>query len=310
MKKILEEILRKPVLEGKDLSPYLTLRVGGKAPYFFVVESFADWLRVKELLKEGIIDIFVLGGGSNLVVKNLPRNTLVILNRYAKMELLGEDKDKVFVKVSSGYAMTRFVKECVFKGWEGLEYHWGLPGTVGGAVYMNSKWTRPETYVGDVLYKALLLTRDGEFKEVKREYFKFDYDYSILHETGEIVIEVVFKFTKADPEILYKRSMEAYKYRRETQPVGVFTSGCFFQNISEAVQKKLNLPTKSAGYLIDKAGLKGFRIGGFQISEKHANFIINVGEGRIEDLEKLVEAVKKRVKEKFNVDLELEVIIV
>ncbi len=308
IEEILKNVLGNRVKVSTDISPFLTLKTGVKVPYLFVVESLSDWLKVGRLLKEGI-RIFVIGGGSNLVVKKPDPQVLFVLNRYAKKKLLKEEEDKVYIKVSSGYPISKLVKETVRKGWGGLEYHWGLPGSVGGAVYMNSKWTKPLSYVGDVVYEAVLLTPKGEVKKVNQEYFKFSYDYSILQETGEIVLEVVFALKKEDGEVLYKRAVEAYNYRRKTQPFGVFSSGCFFKNISLELQEKLSLPTTSAGYLIDKAGLKGFRVGSFEISQKHANFIINKGGGKIEDLEKLIEIVKKRVKEKFKVDLELEVVI-
>lgn len=307
--KILEKILGNRLQKNLDISPFLTLKTGTRLPYVFTIESFSDWLKVAEVLKQGI-KVFVIGGGSNLVIKEAKEEVLYVINRYIKKQKIKEDKDNIFLKVSSGYPISKLVKETVMKGWEGLEYHWGLPGTVGGAVYMNSKWTKPLSYVGDQVFSALLLDQKGEFKKVDRDYFKFAYDYSILQKTGEILVEVIFKFRKNKPEVLYERAMQAYNYRRKTQPMGVFTSGCFFKNVDEETQRKLNLPTSSAGYLIDKAGLKGFRIGDFEISTIHANFIVNKGQGKVEDLLALVDFVKKKVKEKFGVDLELEVVII
>jgi len=147
-------------------------------------------------------------------------------------------------------------------------------------------------------------------KKVAKSYFKFAYDYSILQKTGEIVLEAVFRLKKIDPKILQDRAARSFKYRKKTQPFGVASSGCFFRNISDEEKNKRNLPTASAGYLIDKAGLKGFTVGGFYVSPIHANFIINKGNGKNEDLIKLLGIIKKGVKEKFGVELEEEVIII
>ncbi len=306
---LLERILGKKLRKGLNITPFLTIKTGQRLPYVFIIEDFSDWVKLSKLLKEGV-KIFLIGGGSNLVIKEKKENILFVINRYSRKRLIQEGDDFVFLKVSSGYPISRLVKESVLKGWEGLEYHWGLPGTVGGAVYMNSKWTKPLSYVGDLVYEALLLDPKGNFKKVEKEYFNFAYDYSILQKTGEFLVEVVLKFKKEDPEILYKRAMEAYKYRRQTQPFGVFTSGCFFKNISADLKEKLGLPTTSAGYLIDKAGLKGLRVGDFEVSSVHANFIVNKGKGRVSDLMRLIEIIKKRVREKFDVELELEVVVV
>jgi UDP-N-acetylmuramate dehydrogenase len=118
---------------------------------------------------------------------------------------------------------------------------------------------------------------------------------------------MVFTFKKTDPELLKKRSEEVFDYRIQTQPVGVSTSGCVFQNISEEEQKKHKLPTRSAGYLIDQAGFKGYSQGGFTVSDIHANFIINRGTGSPEDLHDLIAKIEKTVKKKFGITLEKEV---
>jgi UDP-N-acetylmuramate dehydrogenase len=225
---------------------------------------------------------------------------MVVKNNYSKLELIHEDENKILLLVSSGYSVSRLVNETIEKGWLGFQYHKGLPGTVGGAIYNNSKWTKPLCFFSDNLVEAYLVDENGKEKKVDREYFQFAYDFSILHKTKEILLEAVFKLTKADSGELKKQAQIAFDYRRQTQPQGVFTSGCFFQNISG----------KSAGEMIDKAGLKGFRVGNFQVSKKHANFIINTGDGKAEDLKKLIQIIKNKVKNKFGVELKEEVILI
>jgi UDP-N-acetylmuramate dehydrogenase len=150
----------------------------------------------------------------------------------------------------------------------------------------------------------------GVVRTESREYFKFAYDYSYLQETHEVFMEGVFRLEKNDPALLQQWSQEALAYRKQTQPFGVATGGCFFQNISEEEQKKNHLKTRSVGYLIDQLGLKGHQIGSFVISDKHANFIINTGDGKPEDLAELVRFIKSKVKEKYGVSLKEEVKII
>ncbi|MBI4004617.1 UDP-N-acetylmuramate dehydrogenase [Candidatus Roizmanbacteria bacterium] len=293
----------------KDILPYFTLRTKVIAEYYFEANSREDWENVGKVKAQQAIPLFILGGGSNLAVTQERINGLVVRNTYIKKEITNETDSYVDLKVSSGYPMARLAMETAQEGHSSLEYQMGLPGTVGGAIYMNSKWTHPVSYCGDSLISASLLTDGGVIKEVDHDYFQFAYDSSILQKTKEIVIDAVFRLKKESPESVQKRAQEALAYRKATQPHGVATSGCFFRNISEEQRQKLNVPTRSAGYLIDRAGLKNTSVGDFYISEKHANFIINRGNGKASDLLELVKLIKDRVKEKFGVELKEEVII-
>lgn len=286
--------------ENKDLFSYLTIRVHVQAEYFVEATSRQELIEAKKLSDKLGIPLFLLGGGSNLAPLKTQISGLVVHNRYIKKQILIEAKDFVDLLVSSGYPVSRLVTETIEAGWEGFEYHKGLPGTVGGAIYMNSKWTHPPSYFGDNLLYAYLVDENGKVKRVDKKYFQFAYDYSILQNTGEIVLEAIFRLKKTDPLILKKRADEALNYRKKTQPFGVATSGCFFKNIKGL----------SAGYLIDKAGLKGFSVGDWIISDIHANFVINKRDGKPEDLRKLLQIVKQQVKDKFGVELEEEVITI
>jgi len=294
--------------KNKNLKPYNTLKTEAFASYFFEAKEKEDLVNIKKYSLFFQLPLLIIGGGSNLVFIRKKIDKLVVKNSYVSLEKLLEDKNYVYVKASSGLPMAFLVNESIKNGWSGLEYHYGLPGTVGGAIYMNSKWTNPLSYVGDYLEKAVLIDNQGCLKEVDRYYFQFAYDYSILQKTQEILVEVVFKLKKEKKELVKKRAQEALIYRKKTQPFGVFSSGCFFQNISEKERLEKKLPTTSSGYLIDKAGLKNFSVGDFYISPIHANFIINKGNGKASDLKKLLKIVKKKVKEKFGVKLKEEVI--
>lgn len=297
--KLINQKSKLKIEEKKELFPYLTLRTRTKAEYYIEVKTREELIAAKKYAMEKNLPFFVLGGGSNLAVTKKTLNGLVVKNSYQKTEVVREGKDSVDFLVSSGYPVSRLVQETVEKGYEGFEYHKGLPGTVGGAIYMNSKWTHPVSYFSDSLLYAHIIDENGNERKVEKSYFQFAYDYSILQKTKELLLEVVFRLKKVSPELLKKRAEEAFEYRLKTQPFGVASSGCFFKNPGRT----------SAGYLIDKAGLKGYAVGGFVVSDKHANFILNKGNGKPKDLVKLVSIIKNKVKAKFGVELEEEVII-
>ncbi len=298
------------VKENVDIGVFLTLKVHTVAQYFYTAVTEEDLVKTKKACIKLNIPFFILGGGSNLVITRKTIPGLVVHNIGSSMKVASVGEKQAIITVSSGYPVTRLVNETVKAGLAGFEYHLGLPGTVGGALYMNSKWTKPLSYFGDNLISARLLTKDATVKNVDRNYFQFGYDSSTLQKTKEIVLTAQFKLHKQDPEVLKKRSQDALAYRKKTQPFGVASSGCFFRNISLQEKNQRGLPTTSAGYLIDRAGLKGLRIGDYVVSNMHANFILNKGTGNIDDLHKILQIVKTKVKEKFGVELKEEVIII
>ena len=288
------------IQKNKDLSHFLTLRNRVKAEYFLEAKTKEDLVNAKRYSLENKLPLFILGGGSNLAIVKNTIAGLVVKNSYRELKILAEGRNDVIVSVSSGYPVSLLVAKSIKNGWGGFEYHQGLPGTVGGAIYMNSKWTKPVIYFGDGLFYAYLVDKNGKVKKVERNYFKFSYDYSILQKTKEIVLEAIFTLKRQNPKLVEKRAVWALEYRKKTQPFGVASSGCFFKNLGNV----------SAGYLIYKAGLKGFTLGDYFISPVHANFIINKGKGKRQDLLKLVKIIKEKVKEKFGVELKEEVIVV
>ncbi len=307
---ILEKKMGDRIEKNKVLSHFFTLKMHTIAEYFFEPKSIEDWKEIMTIVYEYNIPYLVIGGGSNVAVFQERISGIVLRNRFISKSIENETSEYVDLNISSGYPMSMLIKETVELGLSGFEYHYGLPGTVGGAIYMNSKWTRPLSYVSDSLMIASIMDSDAVIREETRDYFEFAYDFSKLQVTGELFLNGVFRLMKHDSIELKKRAEDALWYRKDTQPFGVATGGCFFQNISQEEQKKRSLLTGSAGYLIDAAGLKGKTIGGFQISKKHANFIINTGDGKHEELRELISLVKETVKQKFDIDLKDEVQIV
>jgi len=285
--------------ENKNLKNYHTLKIDCIAKYLIKVNSDNELIEAIKFAKHKNLPFLIIGGGSNIAFFTKKIEAVVIKNNYQRLTILNNDEKKIKVAVSSGYPFNKFVNEIINLGGEGIEYHLGLPGTVGGAIYTNAKWTQPLSYTTDCLKEAILLDQSLKLKKVPHDYFQFRYDWSILKKTKEVVVEAIFEFKKNNPEILRSRAKNALVYRQKTQPQGVYTAGCFFQNPGNI----------SAGYLIDQVGLKGKKIGDFMISNLHANFIINCGNGQPEDLKKLITLVKEKVYEKYRLKLEEEVII-
>lgn len=298
----LEETVGKGrVKENVVLAPYTTFKVGGPAQYYFQAFSDEDIVNGIVAAHKAGLKLHILGGVSNIVISEKGLTGFVIRNMYAAKTLIEDTDEHVILEIGSGYNMTKLAKETAEDGYEGFEYHFGLPGTLGGGIFMNSKWTAhpPTHYIGDNLISAKIANHSGDVRTVDHEYFQFAYDYSILQETNEIVLSAQFRMKKHDANELIQRNIEALEYRKKTQPFGVASSGCFFQNIDG----------KSAGKMIDELGLKGLRVGGAFVSDIHANFIVNDGTATGEDVQKLVGMIKDKVKEKHGVELKEEVVM-
>ena len=293
-----------------DLFKFTTLKSKSIAEYFFVAKTRQDLIDIYKLSISENLRLTMIGGGSNVAITSSYIKGIIVKNAHIDKKIINQTDEFVYYQVSSGYPTNKFVLETINDGLSGLEYHLGLPGSIGGAIYMNSKWTNPLDYIGSHLEKASVLTKNGGVLERNQSYFKFAYDYSILQDTKEILLDIVFLLKRENKESLIEKSKAALEYRKKTQPSGVFTSGCFFRNITDEEKQSKKLSTNSSGYLIDQAGLKGYKIGDFEVSNEHANFILNKGNGKPEDLLKLLNLIKRKVKEKFNIDLREEVVLV
>ncbi len=291
---------------GVILAPYTTFKLGGPAEYYFEAETDEDIANAVKAAHELNLSLTILGGVSNVVISTDGIKGLVLRNRVVYKEIIEENEEEQLLRVSSGYSMTLLAKETGNEGLSGLEYHVGLPGTVGGAIYMNSKWysdprgARIAVYAGDALGEAKIVDKTGHDRIVDRDYFEFAYDHSKLQETSEILLWATFRLKKVDPELTQKRFRESLEYRHETQPMGIPSSGCFFRNVDG----------QSVGKIIDEAGLKGYKIGGASVSEIHANFIVNDGTATAEDVQKLLDHIKTVVREKRGIELKEEVVMI
>lgn len=310
----LKKILGSAARENEMLAPYTTFKIGGPADLFIEVKTTDDLVGAITSARSLGVPVFVLGGGTNILIGDKGIRGLVIKNTAQRMVIRGMKGEvlpagrqavkgspvskQVFVECDAGVMLNKLVRFTVDEGLAGLEMHLGLPGTVGGAVYMNSKWTKPEGYVGDVVYQAKIVTPQNEIRSVANDYFRFAYDFSSIQKSGDIVLSVIFSLTAGKKEALWKIANESIQYRRESQPQGIKSAGCTFKNVDG----------NSSGLLIDQAGLKGLKIGNAQISPKHANFISNLDHATASDVIQLIDRAKEQVKRQFGIILEEEII--
>ncbi|MFH1833062.1 MAG: UDP-N-acetylmuramate dehydrogenase [Candidatus Levyibacteriota bacterium] len=305
------------IRKNEPMSLHTTFKIGGPAKFYLNVEKIDDLVRAVKIAKKMNLPFFILGGGSNILVSDKGFKGLVIKNNCRNFEIMmvsGNVKNKkvginkALVSAESGAIMNQLVRFTIEHGLSGLEYQLGLPGTVGGAVFMNSNFPKENSFVGDCVYQARLLTKEGEVKDVDNSYFHFGYDESILQKTGEMILSVVFKLSPEAKNVLWERGTNALEYRKKTQPAKA-SAGCAFRNIS--MLEAINIPTPdritSVGYLIEKAGLKGKRIGDAVISDMHANYILNAGHAKAEDVLKLINLIKGEIFKMFNVKINLEI---
>lgn len=314
----LKNIFGNRLKEHEILAPYTTFKVGGPADVFYEAHTQDELVLAVTSAKQHGIPFFILGGGTNILIGDRGIRGFVIRNvtscvviKGVKGGQLGKVRTgTVYVEADSGVPMNKLVRFSIEEGLSGLEMQLGLPGSVGGAVYMNSKWMHPEGYVGDVVFQARIITKEGEEKIVPHSYFHFGYDTSSIQQSGDVVISVVFALRATDKEKLWTVANESISYRRMTQPQGVSSAGCTFKNLTQAQAVSFSSPnyTTSAGYLIDHAGLKGFRVGDAQISSVHANFIVNTGKATASDVIELIEIARYKVKEQFGIVLAEEIV--
>lgn len=313
----LQTILGDRVKVDHPLGPMTTFKIGGPADLYYEARTADELAMAVKSARELGVQLFILGGGSNivisdkgirgLVIKNITRQ--IIIKGVKSLKQNGVEKKTVFVEAESGVPVNLLVRFTVDEGLSGLHMHLGLPGSIGGAVYMNSKWTHPNGYVGDAVYQARIITPTGEEKIVPQSYFRFAYDTSTIQETKDVVISVVFALDADVKDTLWAIANDSIAHRKNTQPQGVFTAGCTFRNLSQAEALSAATPdgTMSAGYLIDHAGLKGKTVGGAMISPMHANFIVNTGKATAKDVIELIEIARAKVKEQFGVTLQEEI---
>ena len=265
--------------------------LGGPADYFIRPKTIDQLKEVVKRCNENELPIYVMGFGSNLLIGDDGLRAAVIKLESEQFSQIEYDKQEI--TAGAGAELSRLVLTCVEKGLSGVESLTGIPGSVGGAVKMNAGGNFGD--FGSAVETVTLMDSAGNIFEKSKPELVFDYRKTNI--IAKFVLNAQLKLNQADPEQIMRTVKEIWIHKKNNQPLNTKNSGCIFKNP----------PGASAGALIDRAGLKGLQIGGAVVSDKHANFIIAKEGCSSRDVTRLIEAIKQRVKEQFNVELELEI---
>ena len=298
VEKISQCVLRSEVYEQTPLSGFTSFKTGGPADCLVRPTTIEEVQKLVKLAKSEGIPYYILGNGTNMLVSDDGYKGLIIALKDLNSDIIfsnTSDKNKVAVCASAGCTLARLASEAASKALTGLEFAAGIPGSVGGAVVMNAGAYGGE--IKDVLEFADVLDGNGDIVRLYNSDLEFGYRKSIIQEKDYVVLSVSFVLTRGDEKAIRAEIKELNERRREKQPLDLPSAGSTFKR-----------PTGLfAGKLIEDAGLKGFRVGDAQVSEKHCGFVVNVGKATSADIYELISKVIEKVYEETGVVLEPEI---
>lgn len=276
---------------NEPMSVHTSLRIGGPADVA-IFPGISSVLELTKLLKAEQIPYIIIGGGTNILVRDSGIKGAVIFT--SKMNNITLNAERSTLNAKAGCSLQKVINLCIKHGLSGMEGLAGIPGSIGGAIAGNAGSFGYE--IKDVIKSVNLLMPDENIKELSASDINFRYRNADIP-AGSIILSTVLSLKKDEPFEIKKKVMEFINEKKSRQPVSKPTAGCVFKN-SKGV---------SAGRLIDEAGCKGIKIGGIEVSRVHANFFINTGSGTADDFLKLMDTVSKKVKDKFGIVLEPEI---
>ncbi|MFB5281348.1 UDP-N-acetylmuramate dehydrogenase [Peribacillus sp. Hz7] len=284
------------VLVNEPLANHTTMKMGGPADLFIEPSSIENLEKTMKIIRENNVPWRAIGRGSNLLVSDAGiEGALIKLGKGLDHLEINESE----IRVGAGYSLVSLSVQISKKGLAGLEFASGIPGSVGGSVYMNAGAHGSD--MSEILEKAYVLFADGTLAWLSQEEMEFSYRTSILQKKRPgIVLEAIFQLTPGNREEIVAKMQSNKNYRKETQPYNLPCAGSIFRN---------PLP-HYAGQLVQEAGLKGYSIGGAQISPMHGNFIVNTGNGKAADVLALIQYVKDTVFKQYGIMMETEVEII
>jgi UDP-N-acetylmuramate dehydrogenase len=279
------------VKRDEPLAPYTWLKIGGPAQFFLEPSSRDELLQVVKACHQEGVSVRVLGGGSNLIVRDEGVSGLILRlshPTFAEIQIVGNR-----VTAGGGALLSHVVSETVRVGLAGFENLAGIPGSIGGALHGNAGGRHGE--ISQFIKTVTVMTANGETLIRHEDELYFDYRQSSLG--GLVVLETEFELLKDDPDQIAQRLRKIWITKKASQPLSSQTVGCIFKNPRG----------QRAGQLIEQAGLKGTRIGGAEINDRHANFIVTYDGASSSDVLRLMDLVRSKVSEQFGVPLEAEV---
>jgi|LakMenEpi03Aug12_release.lakeMendotaPanAssembly.Ray.scaffolds.fasta_scaffold03399_2 UDP-N-acetylmuramate dehydrogenase len=277
---------------NRPLNALSTFGIGGPAQYYIEVHTIDALKEALQFAKHENLAFFILGKGSNCLFDDRGFEGLVIHN---KIDFFENNSPGLF-HVGAGYSFSLLGVQTARQNWTGLEFASGIPASVGGAVYMNAGANGGETK--DCLESVDFIDPAGHFLTLKKEELQFDYRLSSFQRMEGAIVGATFQLSPSNTA--RAKQLEIVKYRMQTQPYGDKSAGCVFRNPLQ----------KYAGALIEQSGLKGFHIGGAQISSKHANFIVNDGAATSADVQNLILHIQNIIQKELDIKLESEIRVI
>ncbi|MFA5994949.1 MAG: UDP-N-acetylmuramate dehydrogenase [Patescibacteria group bacterium] len=276
------------------LAPFTTFKLGGVARLFLRAKNKAQVITALQMAQAEKIPVFILGGGSDILVSERGFPGLVIKMELNQQRIINEQQ----LYAEAGVPINGAIRFCMQQGFSGLEYASGVPASIGGAIWANLGCRGSD--ISQVLHSVEVCDLAGNKKTFSNQACQFSYRASRFKHERWVILAATFNLQTKPVAELKQTVLTLTKLKSEQQDIGVACAGCAFRN-------PLTQTTKSAGQLIDELGLKGYQIGGAKISEKHGNFILNTGTATVNDLVQLISYVKQQVRDKTGVQLMEEV---
>ena len=282
---------------NEPMSKHTSFKIGGPAECFIKIKTIEQLKDILKYAQKGKIPLTIIGNGSNLLVSDDGIKGIVL---KIEIEKICQDIKNgiILLKVGSGIKLGALAQKCLKEEVAGFEFASGIPGTIGGAIRMNAGAHGSE--MKDIVKTVTYMTRDGEIHTITNEQAKFEYRKSLFSEKDYIILEVELQLKTGKAEEIKEKMTEYATYRKEKQPIEYPSAGSTFKRGTDFITAKL----------IDECGLKGYQIGGAQISEKHAGFIINKNNATAQDVINLMEYTKEQVYKKFGKKIEQEIEII
>ena len=294
IKEIQNIIPQENVYINEPMSKYTSFKIGGSAECMVKIKTLEQLKSILKYTNENNINLTIIGNGSNILVSDDGIKGIVVKIEIDNLEIDIQDK-KAIITVGSGVKLGLLAQKCLKQEITGFEFASGIPGTIGGAIRMNAGAHGSE--MKDIVKTVTYIDRNGEIHKIENNQAEFEYRKSLFSHNDYIIVEIEIELEKGNANEIKEKMTEYANFRKEKQPIEYPSAGSTFKRGTDFITAKL----------IDECGLKGYQIGGAQISEKHAGFIINKNNATAKDVIKLMEYTKEQVYKKFGKTIEAEI---
>lgn len=296
---LIDKISKEKIMQDEPMNKHTSFKIGGNADFFVKATTEEDVRNVLQICQNNNIPLTILGNGSNILVKDNGIKGITLKICIDNIDIQKNENNQAIITVGAGFLLGKLAQILLQNSISGFEFAAGIPGTIGGAVRMNAGAYGSE--FKDIVIETTCMNREGKLIKLSNKEHDFEYRKSIFQKKEYIILETKLLLKTAQNSEDIKNKMTEYRNSRiEKQPIEFPSAGSTFKRGEDFITAKL----------IDECGLKGYTVGGAQVSTKHAGFVINTGNATAEDVIKLIEIIKKKVFEKFNKKIELEIEII